>query len=155
MSPSAAPGGEGTKGIIIMDIDLEKVRDHFQKDRFAKRNGMVIDSVTESCVVCSVELSQWHKNSADGIQGGAIFTLADLTFAVHSNLAMVCGAHVGVTLGQSCFISFLKGTKGSRLIARSACLSKGRNVSVYRIRVEDDLGAPIAEMLANAFTLAK
>ena len=138
-----------------MNIELEHIRNHFKKDRFATGNGMVIDSVTEDCVVCSMELNESHRNSVDGVQGGAIFTLADLTFAVHCNLAMLCGEDIGVTLGQSCSISFLKSSKGARLIAKSTCLSKGRNMSVYRICVEDDLGSPIAEMLANGFTLSK
>lgn len=140
---------------MIMNIDLEQVRNHFTKDLFATGNGVVIDSVTEDCVVCSMELNERHKNSVGGVQGGAIFTLADLTFAVHCNLAWVCGENVGVTVGQSCSISFLKSTKGKRLTAKSVCLSKGHSMSVYRICVEDDLGVPIAEMLANGFTLAK
>jgi len=46
----------------------------------------------------------------------------------------------------------LKPTKGRRLTAISTCVSKGRSISVYKIRVEDDLGVGIAEMLANGFT---
>jgi len=138
-----------------MKIDLEHIRNHFKKDRFATGIGIEIDSVTEDSVVCSLELNDSHKNSIDNVQGGAIFTLADLTFAVHCNLAWVCGEDVGVTVGQSCSISFLKSTKGAKLIASSSCLSKGRNISVYRICVKDDLGAMIAEMLANSFTVAK
>ncbi|MDR0372164.1 MAG: PaaI family thioesterase [Nitrososphaerota archaeon] len=138
-----------------MNIDLEQIRNHFKKDHFATENDVVIDSVTADCVVCSIELNTSHRNSVGGVQGGAIFTLADLAFAVHSNLAWVCGEDVGVTVGQSCSISFLKSTKGNRLTAKSACLFKGRSVSVYRICVEDDLGVPIAEMLANGFTSVK
>jgi len=138
-----------------MNINLEQIREHFKKDRFATENGIVIDSVTEDCVICSMELSEGHINAAGGIQGGAIFTLADLAFAVHCNLEMVCGADIGVTVGQSCSISFLKGTRGNRLFAKSACISKGRSVSVYRISVEDNLGVRIAEMQANGFTTAK
>jgi len=138
-----------------MKIDLEHIRNHFKNDRFAAGIGIKIDSVTEDCVVCSLELKESHKNSVDNIQGGAIFTLADLTFAVHCNLAWVCGENVGVTVGQSCSISFLKSTKGTKLTASSACLSKGRSVSVYRICIKDDLGVSIAEMLANAFTTAR
>jgi acyl-CoA thioesterase len=138
-----------------MKIDLERIRNHYQKDRFATENGIVIDSVTEECVVCSMEIGERHKNAVGGVQGGAIFTLADLAFAVHCNLAMVCGEDVGVTLGQSCSISYLKGTKGKRLFAKSCCLSQGRSISVYRISIEDDLGIHIAEMQANAFTTAK
>jgi len=135
-----------------MTIDLEQVRNFFKKDRFATENGIVIDSAAEDCVVCGMELLDAHRNAAGGVQGGAIFTLADFAFAVHCNLAMVCGGNAKLTVGQSCSISFLKPTKGSRLTAVSTCVSKGRSISVYRIRVQDDLGVGIAEMLANGFT---
>ena len=138
---------------MSVQIDLEHIRAHYQNDRFATENGIVVDSVTEDCVVCGMEINEKHKNAVGGVQGGAIFTLADLAFAVHCNLAMVCGEDVGVTVGQSCSISFLKGTRGSRLMAKSTCISKGHRVSVYRICVEDDLGVQIAEMLANSFTI--
>ena len=136
-----------------MKIDLEHIRNHFKKDRFATKNGIAIDSVTEDCVICSMELKEGHLNSVDGVQGGAIFTLADLAFAVHSNLAIVCGEPVGITVGQSCSISYLKSTKGNRLFAKSTCISKGHTISVFNICVEDDLGVKIAEMLANGFTI--
>jgi acyl-CoA thioesterase len=142
------------RGIFSVNIDLEQVRNYFKNDRFATGNGIVIDSAAEDCVVCGMELRPEHRNAAGGVQGGAIFTLADLAFAVHCNLAMVCGEGARLTVGQSCSISFLKSTKGSRLTATSTRISKGRSVSVYRIRIEDDLGAEIAEMLANGFTLA-
>jgi acyl-CoA thioesterase len=137
-----------------MNIDLEHVRNFFKNDRFATENGIVIDSVEEDCVVCGMDLCMGHKNAAGGVQGGAIFTLADLAFAVHCNLAMVCGEETRLTVGQSCSISFLKSTKGRRLTAISTCIAKGRSISVYRIRVMDDLGVEIAEMLANAFMTA-
>jgi len=135
-----------------MNIDLEKIREFFKKDRFATGNGMVIDSVTEDCVVCGLELTAEHRNAGGGVQGGAIFTLADLAFAVHCNLAMVCGETEKLTVGQSCSISFLKSTKGRRLTATSKCISKGRSISVFRILIKDDLGVEVAEMLANGFT---
>jgi acyl-CoA thioesterase len=138
-----------------MDIDLEKFRSFFAADRWARAGGVVIDSVAEDLVECSMEISDMHRNAGGGVQGGAIFTLADLAFAVHSNLDMVCGAAVGITVGQSCSISFLKSSRGKRLIARSTCLSRGRSMSVYRISVSDDLGAPIAEMIGNGFTTVK
>jgi acyl-CoA thioesterase len=68
---------------------------------------------------------------------------------------MLCGADLGVTVGQSCSISYLKSTRGTRLIARSQCLSRGKSMAVYRISVSDDLGVPIAEMIGNGFTTAK
>jgi len=135
-----------------MNIDLEKIREFFKKDRFASGNGIVIDSVAEDSVVCGMDIKDEHRNAGGGVQGGAIFTLADLAFAVHCNLAMVCGETEKLTVGQSCSISFLKSTRGRRLTAVSTCISKGRSISVYRIRIMDDLGVEIAEMLANGYT---
>ncbi|MDR1972758.1 MAG: PaaI family thioesterase [Treponema sp.] len=138
-----------------MDIDLEKFRSFFSADRWAAAAGVTIDSVREDLVECSMEIAGIHRNAGGAVQGGAIFTLADLAFAVHSNLDLVCGADLGMTVGQSCSISYLKSSRGKRLIARSVCLSRGRSMSVYRISVTDDLGVPIAEMIGNGFTTVK
>jgi acyl-CoA thioesterase len=135
-----------------MDIDINKIREFFSADRFAANAGIVIDAVREEEVVCSMEIRDMHMNAGGAVQGGAIFTLTDLAFAVHSNLHMLCGADVGMTVGQSCSISYLKSPKGHRLIAKSVCLSKGRTISVYRITVEDELGNLVAEMRGNGFT---
>jgi len=137
-----------------MDIDIERIRTFFQKDRFATNAGIVIDSVTLEEVQCSMPITEEHLNAGGMVQGGAIFTLADLAFAVHSNLRLFLGEKTGITVGQSNSISFLATPKGKRLIARSVCLSSGRNVSVYRVEIRDDLGNFIAEMCGNGFTKA-
>ena len=138
-----------------MDINLEAIRSFFAADRFAALAGVTIDAVREDGVECGMEITAAHFNASGGVQGGAIFTLADLAFAVHSNLRLLCGEDVGFTVGQSCAISYFKSPKGRRLIARSTCLSQGKTMSVYRIVVTDDLGTAIAEMHGNGFTTAR
>jgi acyl-CoA thioesterase len=138
-----------------MDIDIERIRGFFSADKYAAAAGIHIDAVREDRVQCSMEITDMHRNAGGGVQGGAIFTLADLAFAVHSNLEMVLGADRGITVGQSCSISFLKSVRGKRLAAESVCLSRGRNMSVYRISVRDDLGNAVAEMTGNGFTTGK
>jgi acyl-CoA thioesterase len=137
-----------------MNIDLEKIRAFFAKDRFAANAGIVIDSVTEDEVRCSMPITPEHLNAGGDVQGGAIFTLADLAFAVHSNLRLLGGEKTGITVSQSNSISYLAAARGERLIARSTCLSSGRNVSVFRVEVRDDLGNFIADMRGNGFTKA-
>jgi len=137
---------------MIDTIDREKIHAFLQADRFAQTAGIVVDSVQEDLVRCSMELRELHRNAGGSVQGGAIFTLADTAFAIHCNLAMLQGAPVGLTVGQSCSISYLRSTKGTRLIAESRCLTAGRTVSVYRVSVTDDLGKPVAEMIGNACT---
>ncbi|MDR1615493.1 MAG: PaaI family thioesterase [Syntrophomonadaceae bacterium] len=138
-----------------MNIDLETVRNYFSKDHFAVNAGTVIDAAAEDCVQCSMEITPNHLNIGGGVQGGAIFTLAELAFAVHCNLPLACGEDTGLTVGQSCNITFLRGAKGKRLIAKSICLLKGGSISVYRISVEDDLGIIIAEMYGNAYATGR
>jgi acyl-CoA thioesterase len=135
-----------------MNIDINKIREFFNADRFAMNAGVEIEAVSEDEVVCGMEIRDMHLNAGNVVQGGVIFTLSDLAFAVHSNLHKLCGADVGITVGQSCGISFLKSPKGRRLIAKSVCLSKGRTMSVYRVTVEDELGNRISEMHSNGFT---
>jgi acyl-CoA thioesterase len=139
----------------FMEVSLERIRAFFSADRFAAAAGIVIESAGEDLVECAMEITDMHRNAGGAVQGGAIFTLADLAFAVHSNLDLACGADKGMTVGQSCGISFLKNTRGKRLTAQSVCLSRGRNISVYRITIRDDLGVLIAEMHGNGFTTAK
>lgn len=137
---------------MAMSINLEHIRAFFAKDRFATNAGVVIDSVTEDEVLCSMPITPEHLNAGGTVQGGAIFTLADLAFAVHSNLRLLLGETAGITVGQSNSISYLAAPKGKRLIARSTCLSRGRSVSVYRVEVRDDLGHFVADMRGNGFT---
>ncbi|MDR2093221.1 MAG: PaaI family thioesterase [Azoarcus sp.] len=137
-----------------MDIDLERIRAFFANDRFAANAGIVIDSVTENEVRCSMPITEAHLNAVGTVQGGAIFTLADLAFAVHSNLPHLCGEKPGVTVGQSNSISYLAAARGTRLMARSVCLSRGRNVSVFRIEVHDDQGNFVADVRGNGFSKA-
>ncbi|MDR2261058.1 MAG: PaaI family thioesterase [Azoarcus sp.] len=135
-----------------MSIDLEKIRAFFANDRFAASAGIHIDSATEDEVRCSMPVTPEHLNAAGTVQGGAIFTLADLAFAVHANLPLLRGENTSITTGQSNSISYLTVPRGAYLIARSTCLARGRNICVFRVEVHDDLGNFIADMRGNGFT---
>ncbi|MBZ9571421.1 PaaI family thioesterase [Methanobrevibacter sp. TMH8] len=138
-----------------MKLDLDRVKKFFINDNFAKSAGIKIESINEDFVECKMEIEDIHRNAVGGVHGGAIFTLADFTFAIHSNLDNLHGADVGNTVGQSCNISYLKSTKGNWLIAKSKCINKGRNISVYQVNITDDQNNVIAIMIGNGFTIAK
>ena len=137
-----------------MNIDIEKCREYFKFDHFATAAGIRIDAVSEDAGVCSMEIRDMHLNGADAVHGGAIFTLSDFAFGVHANLRRCSGADVGVTVGQSCSISYFRSPKAGKLIARSTRLHGGRTMSVYRVTVEDEAGGLISEMHGNGFTLS-
>jgi len=138
-----------------MDIDIDNIKKFFSKDKYAEIAGIKIESVTEDSVECSMEIEDIHRNAVYGVHGGAIFTLADFTFAVHANSDNLSGFGGGNTVGQSCTISYLKSTRGNCLIAKSTCLNKGRTMAVYQVTITDDLGKKIAVMIGNGFTIAE
>ena len=64
--------------------DLEKAREFFGKDTYAiVTSGIQIEQVGEHYSKCSMKLTDIHRNAYGGVMGGAIFTLADFTFAVN------------------------------------------------------------------------
>ena len=124
---------------------VEEAREYFKNDRFASVNGMQIDELTEDGCVCSLTLTENHRNALGGVMGGAIFTLADLALAVSTN-----NVHMG-TVAVDVSIQFLAAAKGSRLIARASCVRDGRTMCVYQVDVTDDTGRRIALFTGTAY----
>ena len=65
--------------------DIESAREFFYQDKFAVDTGITLDELTDDKAICSLELTDNHKNAYGGVMGGVIFTLSDFAFAVLSN----------------------------------------------------------------------
>ena len=126
---------------------IEEARTYFQGDHFATDNGIVIDELEENSCVCSMTITDHHRNADGGVMGGAIFTLADFAFAVASN-----NRH-NLTVGQQASVSFLSGSKGNRLIAKARCRKDGRSTCVYNVDVSDDQGRDIAQFTGTGYKI--
>lgn len=113
---------------------LDEVRKIFEDDRFATENGAVIDSIGEFHAVCSLEITDSHRNAMRAVMGGTYFMLADFAFAVAANHDRFgC-----VSLHSD--VSFLTPAKGGKLIAEAFCIKEGKTTACYRVEVKDDLG---------------
>ncbi len=126
---------------------LEEARKHFVNDRFAANAGAVIDEMTEDSAVCSMVLSDDHKNAYGGVMGGAIFTLADLAFAVVANQIH------SLSVASQVSINYLSAPKGSKLIARAKAVKEGRTTTVITVDVYDDTDRHVALFTGTAFKL--
>ena len=126
---------------------IEEAREHFKNDRFATNAGMVIDEMGEDYSVCSVTLNDDHKNAYGGVMGGAIFTLADLAFAVCANQIH------SLSVAQQVSINYLSAPKGDKLIARAKCIKNGKTTAVLKVDVTDDTGRDVALFVGTAFKL--
>ncbi len=121
---------------------LEEAREMFSKDLYAtKLSGITIEEVGENYAKCAMKLTDDHKNAYGGIMGGAIYTLADLAFAVASNFDKPAS-----TVSLVGTASFLSMTKGSILYAETRLIKDGRTNCFYDVRIYDDLGKDIASV---------
>ena len=126
---------------------LEEAQEHFKKDRFATNAGMTVDELSEDGSVCSVVLTDDHKNAYGGVMGGVIFTLADLALAVTAN-QIHC-----LSVASSVSINYLSAPKGVKLIARAKCIKSGKTTTVINVAVTDDTGRDVAFFTGTAFKL--
>ena len=125
----------------------EEAREYFKKDVYAFNSGMALDELGEDYAVCSVTLNEGHRNANGGVQGGVIFTLADLAFA-----ALVNHIHMP-TVAQQVSINYLNAPKGGRLFARAEIKKDGRSTSVVNVSVTDDAGRDVAQYVGTGFKL--
>ncbi|MCI8357530.1 MAG: PaaI family thioesterase [Lachnospiraceae bacterium] len=129
--------------------DLEEIRSRFKNDHFATdAAGIVIDSAEPGKAVCSLKLEERHMNENHVPMGGAIFTLADIAFAVAAN-----GYSERKTISQHASITFLAPAKGGRLIAEASCLRGGRTTALYRVDVRDELDTYVAHATVNGYVI--
>ena len=49
---------------------LESAREFFYQDKFAVDTGITLDELTEDKAICSLELTDNHKNAYGGVMGG-------------------------------------------------------------------------------------
>lgn len=124
---------------------LEQIQKVFANDRFATDNGAVIDEVDDGYAKCSLEIQPHHLNAGGTVMGGAIFTLADFTFAVASNW------NKPLNVSTTSQITYLGTAKGTRLVAEARKVKEGRSTCYYLVDVSDDLGNPVAHVTASGF----
>ena len=128
---------------------LDELNERFHHDCFATAVvGATILAAEPNHAVCVLPLGPQHMNANGTPMGGAIFTLADFAFAVAAN-----GFAQRVTVSQHASVTFLSPAKGKELRAEASCLKAGRTLCLYEVRITDDLGAQVAHVTVNGFTM--
>ncbi|MFH2060254.1 MAG: PaaI family thioesterase [Pseudomonadota bacterium] len=110
----------------------------FANDRYAALTGVeIVEAKIGYCKAC-LTIEDKHMNAANVVQGGAIFTLADLAFAVASN------SHGQLALAINVNISFLKAASGGILYAVATEVTEPGKLGAYDVLVTDDAGEVVA-----------
>lgn len=127
---------------------LEELTRRFQGDRFAALAGVEIREAEPGRAVCAMPLEDRHMNANGVPMGGAVFTLADFTYAVASNAFTE-----QIIVSQQVSISFLAPAKGKVLLAEAKCLKSGRTTCLYAVDVRDETGIYVAHATVNGFVV--
>ncbi|HWI54632.1 MAG TPA: hotdog fold thioesterase [Desulfobacteria bacterium] len=110
-----------------------------ENDRFARLVGIKIEETGKGYARVSLKVEDKHLNAVNITHGGAVFSLADLAFALASN------SHNKVALALNMSINFVKATvEGSLLTATAKEDNLTNRTGLYRIEVEDESGDKVA-----------
>jgi len=118
------------------------------EDRVAEYFGMRTESAGEGHATVSLLLEDRHLNGLNIAQGGVIFALADVAFALASNSR-------GAAIAANCTISFCSATKAGTLRAVAREISLSRKLGTYEVTVSGDDGKVVALFQGLAYRKAE
>lgn len=125
--------------------NLEAIQRHFENDHFAATSGMRIVELYPGRAKTSLKVEDRHFNCVGIVQGGAIFTLADLAFGLACN----SGGRVAVAVSTS--LSFVKATRSGTLYAEAVEVSRSRRISTCTVQVTNESGELVAIFQGTAY----
>jgi acyl-CoA thioesterase len=114
-------------------------------DRFAAGVGIELVEVREGFARARLAIAPGHLNAAGVVQGGVVFTLADLAFAAAAN------SHGTVALAVSANVTYVKAVRTGVLTAEAREEALSRRLSTCTVRVLDEGGELVAVFGGTAF----
>lgn len=122
-------------------IDFENLKNYLNgHDVFCRENGIRLTRISEGSAEGEMSIGNRHKNGLGSVQGGAIFTLADLTFAG----ALQSFGYQGA--GTAAAVNFLRPGEAGKLTAKAILVHKGKRTAVFDV----DVFNPGGEILFHA-----
>jgi acyl-CoA thioesterase len=119
---------------------MRELQEFFRNDRFATSVGIELLDIGKGRARAKLDIRPEHFNAVNIVHGAAIFTLADLVFAVASN------AHGNVAVAVNANISYLKaaGAETRTLFAEATEVSRNFKLASYTVRITDERDELIA-----------
>jgi len=114
------------------------IKDFFLNDKFALQTGVELLEAGKGYAKASMEITPLHLNSCGMCQGGAIFTLADLAFAV------ACNSHGKLTLSVNSSVNIFKSEKQGKLYAEAREVFNHSRLSNCEVKISNEKGELIA-----------
>jgi len=124
---------------------MDEILKFFDRDRYAQLSNIEVVSVSPGKATTTMEIDERHLNGVGTVHGGALFTLADFTFALAAN------SHGRVTVAINANISYLKAVSSGKLTAKARELSRGGRIGSYTLDIYDESGDLVAIFQGMAY----
>ena len=129
---------------------MEQLKEYInENDTFGKSNRMKLTAVQEGHAEAVMEITDNSCNAVGTVQGGAIFTLADMAFAAAAN------SYGDKCVAMSAAASFIRPGTGRQPHAEAKTVSKGRRSCVVDADVRNDEGKLVAKIQFTGFFYEK
>lgn len=117
----------------------ESIIERVSADPYAKFLGIQIEKVEEGEAVVSIRVKENMLNFHGAANGGLIFSLADVAFAIASN------SYGQTSVGINVSINYMKAAMlGDSLTATAQEVSKNPRLALYRLTVRNQINEIIA-----------
>ncbi|HSB18305.1 MAG TPA: hotdog fold thioesterase [Bryobacteraceae bacterium] len=110
-------------------MEMELIARFFENDRYAKENGIRIVEIRPGFARTEMTVEPRHLNAVGILQGGALFTLADLAFAAASN------SHGVVAVACQADVTWFKAVESGKLTATAEEIARTRKLSTCVVRI--------------------
>lgn len=156
-------------------MELEKIKKFFEDDRLAKYLNITITEAEKGMAKCVMDIDKNLLNANDFVHGGALFSLADFTFAVAANAELI-GQNAAEELtqdntggstdpqpttpsqstvvSQSVEIKYIKPATGNRITAIAKFKSRIGVKSKYTVEIFDESETLVAIVTAKGHLLS-
>lgn len=122
-----------------------EIKEFFKQDRYAALSEIELVDVKQGWAKTCMEIKDFHLNAGNVVQGGAIFTLADLAFAAAVN------SYGNLALGIQTSINYLKSASKGTLFAEAKMINLHKKLAYFHVDVTDENEDLIAVFTATAY----
>jgi acyl-CoA thioesterase len=128
-----------------MEIEQMTIKEFFKADRYAVFSGIELLEVEPGRAKTKMEIRDMHLNAGNVVQGGAIFTLADLAFAAAVN------AYGNLAMSVETSIRYFKGVGSGTLYAEAKIVHLHKKLATFEVVVTNEKEELIALFTATAY----
>ncbi|KAA6302738.1 MAG: Acyl-coenzyme A thioesterase PaaI [Candidatus Ordinivivax streblomastigis] len=121
------------------------IQEFFKNDRYAALSGVELLEAAPGSAKATMPIKDLHLNAGNAVQGGAIFTLADLTFAAAIN------AYGKMTVSVETSIRYFKSVASGTLFAEAKVLDLHKVLATVEVRITNEANELIALFTATAY----